>query len=128
MKKKGFKYSNQAMNGYYLVTPSTTKSGEIKAQYLNFIPYKRIYSNLAMSGYYSVTPSPIKRAEIKAQYLNFIPYKRILIHSLTIDPESCRFLSALRKRFEGYFIIKTIASICGENMLGYMSLYIICSS
>ena len=70
MKKKGFKYSNLAMNGYYLVTPSTIKRGEIKAQYLNFIPYKRIYSNLATSGYYLVKPSPINKAEIKAQYLN----------------------------------------------------------
>ena len=48
------------MSGYYLIKPSPIKRREIKAQYLNFIPYKRIYSNLAMSGYYLVKPSPIK--------------------------------------------------------------------
>ena len=64
------------MSGYYWVKPSPIKRREIKAQYLNFVLYKRIYSNLAMSGYYLVKPSPIKSREIKAQYLNFTLSKR----------------------------------------------------
>ena len=60
-----------------IVKPSSIKRREVKAKYLNFIPYKRIYSNLAMSGYYLVKPSSIKRREVKAQHLNFIPFKRI---------------------------------------------------